>query len=398
MLYSEEIPDNLGIIFRKEYTDLRDSTVKDFEKYTGLKVDSQRNVVLPNNSIIMFRHIEELHNIQNVNLGWFAVEQADELDSDHEFFLLFGRLRRQVTPSDYFKTLGLPERSGFVIGNSGDHWGKPLWKDGKLEGSECCEANTWDNADILPKDFLDSLKVLEKTKPEIYRQFVMNDWNVTSDQFLIIKSSWFESLRTTILPRHSIRKIISCDPSLGGDECIIYVLENSKIIDEKIMHESNTMVIAGEILALLKKYDLNDVAIDIIGIGKGIADRLEEWKVNVIGINSAEKADDPVLFLNRRAEMWFYVAQQILNKNIEFPIDEELRKQLSNVRYKVLDSNGKIKLEPKQDTKLRLGRSPDRADAFVYGLWGQKNVEEFNPYQQVNISFDHQMSGGRAGY
>lgn len=42
LLYSKGIPNNLGVIFRKEYTDLRDSTVKDFETYTKLTVDSQR--------------------------------------------------------------------------------------------------------------------------------------------------------------------------------------------------------------------------------------------------------------------------------------------------------------------------------------------------------------------
>ncbi len=398
MLYSEQIPDNLGIIFRREFTDLRDSTVKDFERYTGLKVDSQRNVVLPNGSTIMFRHIEELNNIQNVNLGWFAIEQGDELDSDREFFLLFGRLRRHLTPTQEFLDLKLPPRSGFVIANAGDHWMKPLWKNKQLEEADLIEATTWDNADVLPQDYLDGLKTLEKTKPEIYKQFVLNDWSVTNDQFLIIKSSWFEELKKVIVPRHSVKKIVSCDPSLGGDECVIYVLENSKIIDEKILHESNTMVIAGEILALLRKYEINDCAVDVIGIGRGIADRLMEWKVDVVEINSAERAEQPELFYNRRAEMWFYLSREIISKQIECPIDEELRRQLCSVRYKVVDSNGKLKLEPKQETKERLGRSPDRADAFVYGIWGLKTAREFNPYQQVNINFDGLMGGGKAGW
>jgi hypothetical protein len=42
------------------------------------------------------------------------------------------------------------------------------------------------------------------------------------------------------------------------------------------------------------------------------------------------------------------------------PITEELR----DILFSYLP-NGKIKLEPKQDTKERLGRSPDGADAFV---------------------------------
>lgn len=95
MALSEEFPGNLGIVFRKEFTDLRDSTIKDFESYTGMKVGASRDVELANGSQIMFRHIEELNNIQNVNLGWFWIEQAEELETDEQFFTLFGRLRRK---------------------------------------------------------------------------------------------------------------------------------------------------------------------------------------------------------------------------------------------------------------------------------------------------------------
>jgi len=378
IFYSEQIPNNLGIIFRKEFTDLRDSTVKDFERYTGLKVDSQRNVILSNKSIIMFRHIEELQNIQNVNLGWFGIEQADELDSDREFFLLFGRLRRQVEPSDYFKSLGLPEHSGFVIGNAGDHWCKLLWRDGKLENSECIEANTWSNQDVLPKDFLDSLRTLERTKPEIYRQFVLNDWSVTSDQYVLITKASIGLLRSFEHVYRHKRKVLSCDPSTGGDECVIYVLENTKIIETKILHYDDTMKIAGEIMLMMERHHIKDCAVDTIGIGKGIVDRLGEMHRNVISINSAEEATDKDRFANRRAEMWWYAMEQIQNREVEPIQDDELIRQLTTLHYKPPKSNGKIALELKSETKKRLGQSPDRADAFVYGIWALREVSEDN--------------------
>lgn len=382
MLYSEQIPNNLGIVFRKEYTDLRDSTVKDFEKYTGLKVDSQRNVTLKNGSVIMFRHIEELHNIQNINLGWFGIEQADELDSDNEFFLLFGRLRRQVEPSDYFKSLGLSERSGFVIGNAGDHWGKKLWKDNQLEGGECIEATTWENADVLAKDFLDSLNILKVKKPEIYGRFVVNDWSVGTDQFILISRHSIDSLVGAYHNWPRKRKILACDPSTGGDECVIYIMENTKIIEDKILHYDDTMKIVGEIVLLMSKHHINDCAIDTIGIGKGIVDRLTEMNYNVIAINSAEEALEKERFANKRAEMWWYAMEQILNREVEPIVDEELIRQLTTLKYNPPKSNGKISLELKHETKKRLQRSPDRADAFIYGLWATKEVREDN---EVNV-------------
>ena len=95
IIYSKGIANNLGIIFRKTARSLHDSTLRDFETYTSLKVDSDRNLIYPNKSIIMFRHLDEIDSInqQNINLGWFYIEQGDELDSNREFFMLFGRLR-----------------------------------------------------------------------------------------------------------------------------------------------------------------------------------------------------------------------------------------------------------------------------------------------------------------
>ena len=380
---------------------MRDSTVHDFEKYTGLTVNSQREVTLSNGSTIMFRHIEELNNIQNINLGWFGLEQADELDTDKEFFMLFGRLRRSVEPSSYFKSLGLAERSGFVIGNAGDHWGKKLWKQGALEGSECIEATTYDNADVLPKDFLDSLNVLKTQKPEIYKQFVLNDWSVKVDQYTLISRELIDSLNSRVFNNPTKRRILSCDPSTGNDECVIYIIENTKIIDQKFLHYDDTMKIVGEIILLLEKHQIDDCAIDSIGIGKGIVDRLSEMNRNVIEINSAEKAIDDERFSNKRAEMWWSAMELMQAREVEPIEDEELIKQLTSLRYVPPKSNGKISLELKLETKKRLGRSPDRADAFVYGLWALKEVSaerDYHSIESIRLRTKKTVFSGAAGY
>ncbi|MCZ6702550.1 MAG: hypothetical protein O6940_05860, partial [Ignavibacteria bacterium] len=75
------------------------------------------------------------------------------------------------------------------------------------------------------------------------------------------------------------------------------------------------------------------------------------------------------------AEMWFELSEKIHNFEIEYPKDLELRRQLSSVHYEIMDSNGKIKLVGKDKTKKLIGRSPDRADAFVYGMHAIDKVE-----------------------
>ena len=54
MELADESPNNMLLICRKEFTDLSDSTMPDFEKYTGLKgeVSSWGEGVVPNISLL----------------------------------------------------------------------------------------------------------------------------------------------------------------------------------------------------------------------------------------------------------------------------------------------------------------------------------------------------------
>ena len=84
----EKYPGNNGLIVRKELVNLEDSTMKDWEADTKIKIDSDRNANFSNGSIVMFRHAGELtgDNLTNMNLGFAGIEQAEELDNDSVFF------------------------------------------------------------------------------------------------------------------------------------------------------------------------------------------------------------------------------------------------------------------------------------------------------------------------
>jgi len=220
------------------------------------------------------------------------------------------------------------------------------------------------------------------TLPAIYAQEYLCSF-LASNENVLIKLQEIENLKGVQHYRDGIRRVISCDPSQGGDECVIYVIENTKIKEQMILHYDDTMKIAGELMMLSNKYYCDDFAIDSIGIGKGICDRLGELKKRVIVINSSEQATDPIQHYNRRTEMWWYLMEQIQKREIDYFTDNELKRQLSNVQFKVADSNGKVALEPKIKTKERLGCSPDRADAFVYGQWALQfiNPQDYTPAQ-----------------
>jgi hypothetical protein len=108
------------------------------------------------------------------------------------------------------------------------------------------------------------------------------------------------------------------------------------------------------------------IKIDDNGVGGAVMDKKEGY--NFIGINSSETALDPAGYPNRRSEMWFAGAIAAMERQIDVSrLDEDvqnrLRRQLMSPTYK-LDALGRRVVEPKADTKRRLGRSPDDADAF----------------------------------
>ena len=372
---SEQFPGNLGVIFRKEYTDLKDSTVKDFEEYTGMKVDSGRDVRFANGSTIMFRHLEEMNNIQNINLGWFWIEQAEELETDDQFFKLWGRLRRRNC-----------NQKGFITANTNGHnWIYKLWKLKNLEGGEIFEATTYDNKANLSPEFLKSLEILKTKKPKLYNRFVMNSWDEADTVDIIIQPSWIEAAAARELSiRPPVRRIVSIDVArYGDDKTIFYAIENNKVLGREEHEKKSTMETVGLAQNFAKRHsDIKSYAVDEIGVGAGVCDRLQELDLDVIPVNSARKSTREKEYYNLRAEIYGHGADLFESGRVQIEQDDDdLIEQLSWAKYKTIKSNGIYQVEAKEDIKQRYGRSPDNADCFLNGLWAL-------PYVNVSVKRD----------
>ncbi len=389
---SESNPGNLGIIFRKEYTDLRDSTVRDFEVYTGLGINSQRNVEFPNGSAIMFRHLEEMNNIQNVNLGWFWIEQAEELDTDDSYFKLFGRLRRKHMP-----------HCGYITANAkGHNWIWRLWKRGDfsrrikelaeaqphlfahLDPSQkdlapLYEADTFSNKENLSPSFMAGLEIMRAEKPHLYNRFVLNSWEESDSVDIIIKAEDVNKSLGRDLNESSgpVRKVVSIDVARYGDDKIVFVaIENNTELERESHEKKSTMETVGLALKFAKKYDIESFAVDEIGVGGGVADRLAELEKDVVFVNAAERKNVRTDCFNRRAEIYLNGAELFEAGRVSLlESDRDLAEQLSWAKYKTIKSNGIFQVEAKEDIKERYGRSPDDADAFLNGLWALPQVK-----------------------
>ena len=406
---SEQYPGNLGIIFRKEFTDLRDSTVRDFEDNTGYKVNSNRSVELPNGSSIMFRHLEEMNNIQNVNLGWFWIEQAEELETDDQYFKLFGRLRRK----------GMPP-CGFITANTkGHNWIWRLWKRGDfaktikalmekspalfdhIKGTDLSnlsplfEAATFSNKKNLSPAFLAGLEIMKQEKPHLYNRFVLNSWDETDIVDIVINPKHIEeAIGRELNESPPIRRVVSIDVARYGDDKIIFkAIENYAEVATESHEKKSTMEVVGLALKFAKKAfgkgeDCNSFAVDEIGVGGGVADRLAELEFNVIFVNAAEREGVRRDCFNRRAEIYLNGAEMLESHKVSLlPEDRDLIEQLSWAKYKTIKSNGVYQVEAKDDIKERYGRSPDDADAFLNGIWALPQVKPVKREDKYERSF-----------
>lgn len=126
--------------------------------------------------------------------------------------------------------------------------------------------------------------------------------------------------------------------------------------------------------------------IDAIGVGTGVVDRLREQKIKVDAFQAAGKAESTdrtgeLHFLNRRAEAWWGL-RDLLNpafgeSEVAIPGGDEYASLTGDLIAPKWDhtSSGLIKIEDKEDTQKRLGRSPDEGDAVVMVFNGRQKIK-----------------------
>ena len=143
---------------------------------------------------------------------------------------------------------------------------------------------------------------------------------------------------------------------------------NATLEPHKAWGGNDTMQTAGRIYAewmeTPKHLQPRSILVDVIGIGAGVCDRLGEIGLPVSAVNVAESASVSERYVRLRDELWFNCREWLQKRHCMLVKDETLIAELSLPKY-TFTSNGKIKVESKDDMKKRYPQSPDVADALV---------------------------------
>ena len=156
--------------------------------------------------------------------------------------------------------------------------------------------------------------------------------------------------------------VIGVDPArFGADATVIAIRQGRDIVRIDRHRGDDTMTVVGYIIEAIEEFKPALVVIDEGGLGAGIVDRLKEQRYKVKGINFGNKSKNPIMYGNKRAEMWGSMKDWL--KTAAIPLDRFLKTDLISPMMKP-DSKGTIFLESKKDMKARGLASPDAADAI----------------------------------
>jgi hypothetical protein len=138
----------------------------------------------------------------------------------------------------------------------------------------------------------------------------------------------------------------------------------------------DTMAQVGDVVEIINQSHASSIKVDNVGVGWGACNRLEELrregkhKAKVVRVNVSEVSTKPDKYRRLRDEIWWDIAHDRIGEGTLdlFGLDDPCVAQLLAPRWS-LDSSGRINVEAKEETKDRLGRSPDDADALLLAYY-----------------------------
>lgn len=204
-------------------------------------------------------------------------------------------------------------------------------------------------------------------KSPLYEVRVLADFPSQSDDVVVALGDLEGAQRRELEPGWPL--VIAVDVARFGSDSTVFVVRRGNVARvARTYHGRDLMGTVGEITKLARELAAEHganptIVIDDAGLGGGVTDRLRELRefvvVDYLGARAARTQRD---YPNRRSEDWFALSDAL--GQIDLDDDEELAADLLAPKYSI-DSQARRVVEPKADTKRRLRRSPDRADALV---------------------------------
>ena len=237
-------------------------------------------------------------------------------------------------------------------------------------------------------------------RPEdLFRKKVLGKFPKVGDDVLI-PQQWIEAAQERWIaaqgkePTGDDIRFLGVDVAGMGRDSTVYCERKGRWVAPLTARNSggtaDHMAVAGEIHTRRGFHPRMVVSIDTIGEGAGVYSRCLETddRRYIISCKYSEGAKQferdlsditgQYRFVNMRAYLFWCVRDWLNPKNqtgAMLPPDNQLLEEATEIRWS-FRSDGRIIIEPKEDIKTRLGRSPDRFDALANTFYPVRSVRQ----------------------
>lgn len=349
--------------------------------------ESELHVTLPNGARIRIHGGDQPDSLRGLYMDGVVLDEAADLKPD----LWESVIRPQLADRHGWALfMGTPKGTNLLSRMYFDSADKPDWYRGRFT---VYDTDSLDVAEVrsLKADMADS---------KFAREFLC-DFNAAVDNILLSVDQVEAAGKRSYMAgdfQHAA-KVIGVDVARQGDDATVIIRRQGLMSwAPHEMRGADAMTVADRVAYEINEWSPDAVMIDGTGgYGAGVIDRLRQLGHRIIEVQFAGKPNSEK-FLNKRAEIWFEMAEWIKASGC-IAAGSRLKEDLCTPTYG-FNQAGKLVLESKEDIKGRGLPSPDHADALactfaqtviprglsdVLNLYGGEriNTKPYNPLGKV---------------
>jgi len=276
-----------------------------------------------------------------------------------------------------------------IVGNFYDTFSSSLWNKLTVSCQDCVDWQDIHGAvpGLVTQEWINERAEEWGRKSPLFDIHCLGEFPLETADTLISRG-WLERARKgldienkplDIENKEDTRRVIACDVATKHGECeTVFIKRYGHTVESMTGHyRIPTTDIADKLAFSYSEYKPHNLVVDSDGIGEGVSDILTSRRVPVTEFHGGYgyKAIDNNRYKNLRSQFYWIVAKKFEKGlyNLSLLGDKEyeiLKNQLCSIKTKAPDSMGRIQIETKDDLRARQIKSPDYADAFVYGEFG----------------------------
>lgn len=377
-------PDTGWLIGRKELTNLKRTTLLTlFKVFKEFGISDKHYTYNQQNNILTFNNGSQIFFIDlgykpsdplytrlgGLELTGAFIDESNEIPYQ-AIEILKTRLGRRGT--------GRPKLLETFNPDKGHVYSRyyKLWKDEKLpEHRQFLQALPNDNP-YTSKEYIEQLQNADKVTKE---RLLFGNFEYDDDPTILVRNDAFEDMWTNTVDNET--KIISVDVARFGKDTTRIGLWNGLELTKVWTYEKYAVdQTADEIKRIASEYRVpfSQIIIDEDGIGGGVLDLVRGAKGfmgNSVPFpiwDTRQFKFTPANYQNLRNQCYFTLAEYINNHKIavrDESIKDILREDISVIRQKNQDTDGKLSIISKDDMKEIIGRSPDVSDMMMMRMY-----------------------------